>query len=203
MSNHSFLLHRLVSSSLHSWRTNWKVPRARRERTRLPHTLYSQPIVPSQRFRIPEQIWSSSSSSSSRRRRLVASLRDGKIASLLARRKATSPLSRQPFSRLGIHIYPHLLSLPCPPITVLLCPFYCLSRLPHVLLSRIFLLLALRGSTFVRAIVPWRLYGGPSVESQTRHVREVTDSNEAKARKGARWLFGFIQRAISRQSLTT
>jgi len=44
-----------------------------------------------------------------RRRRLVelASLRDGKIASLLARRKATSPLSRRlSLSHRGIHPHP-------------------------------------------------------------------------------------------------
>lgn len=66
-----------------------------------------------------------------RRRRLVelASLRDGKIASLLARRKATSPLSSLLF-RLGIY------TLICHPLVFgPLCPFYCLSRLPHVFLS--------------------------------------------------------------------
>lgn len=186
MSNHSFLFCRFVSSPARSWRTCWKVPRARREHTRLPHTLYSQPIVPSQRFRIPEQIWSSSSSSSSSSRARISTWRENRELARASESHFSSlvaPLSSR-------YIHPHL---PHPPLPSR--PFNCLSlslssatRAP--LYSRIFLLLTLRGSTFARAIVLWRLYGESSAESQTWHVREVTDSNEAKAPRGARWLLG-------------
>lgn len=89
-----------------------------------------------------------------RRLRLVelASLRDGKIAGLLARRKATSSLllSLSPLYKPS--------SANLTPLT--LSPLVrTASRFPHApvrraLYPRIFLLLALRGSTFARAIVP-------------------------------------------------
>lgn len=100
MSNHS------SSSIARLRRTCWKVPRARREHTRLPHTLYSQPIVPSQRFRIPEQIWSSSSSSSSRAR--ISTWRENRE---LARASESHSLPLVVASRLSLS-----LSLSCMPV---------------------------------------------------------------------------------------
>lgn len=188
---------RLFSRAL-PWRTCWKVPRARREHTRLPHTLYSQPIVPFQRFRIPEQIWSLSSSSSSSSRARISTWRENRELARASESHFSLLVTHPPLSsRLCT---PPSAILPRSPVLVPPRPYHCLSRLPHTCSSLLSYFPTSRASWFYfrtrdcALTTLWRVLGGISNAARRRSYRFERDGGPSGREMTSR----LIQRAAPR-----
>lgn len=201
MSNHSFLLRR-----------SSRLPRDRGEPAerflgRGANTLGCRiHFIPNPSFRPSDFEFPNKFDRRRRRRRLVelASLRDGKIASLLARRKATSPLS----SSLSRHIHPHppFLSRPSVFVSLIPSPSFSLLSLPplslvwHTCTSLLSYFPTSRASWFYfrtrdcALTTLWRILGGIPNAARTRSYR-FERGGSSKRPKMTSW---FIQRTISR-----